>query len=401
MTTMHHKRFGIWGAGDCGRGIGNILQELGYELKAYFDGNSKKWGEQIGDVSVFAPKELCKMANQGIDVIIIGVDNQAAEDEIFQTIGRIMGESYKNITLWNCKTARNFFYKEYMIVMKEKMVYQWNVDFLSHSADWLNNIDSEVRYWQGVCTGEGGAHDNYLVRARNKDFTAIDTSIQMIENDLVAGDVVVDLGCGLITMYGACAKNGRLRMISMDPLAPFYNRMNHIYLPEEANDAKACKFGMFEFVDSFLPEEYANCVIINNALDHCIDPYRSIVKCMNVLRVGGILHLSHRRAEAVYEGWQGLHKWNVDYNSENELILWNKTNAVNISKALADVAQITLSHSGEEVNADETFVIADIKKICHTEEKTSDYKRDRDELAYLFDALMDKFADVKLRGIWN
>ena len=50
--------------------------------------------------------------------------------------------------------------------------------------------------------------------------------------------------------------------------------------------------------------------------------------------------MRHRRCEAVFEGYSGLHKWNVDINDANEFILWNEDNMVNVNKALQDYAKI-------------------------------------------------------------
>jgi SAM-dependent methyltransferase len=175
--------------------------------------------------------------------------------------------------------------------------------------------------------------------------------------------------------------------------------MNLDNFDRNLDEAKVVRFGLFEFVDSFLDEEYADLIIINNALDHCIDPYRSIIKCFKVLKVGGVLRLCHRRAEAVYEGWMGLHKWNVDYNDSDEFILWNKDNCINISQKLKDFANVRVVHSDYETDAWETFITVEIEKRDEACIDEFEYEQDAKELGFLLDLLMKKYADSYLEQI--
>ena len=55
------------------------------------------------------------------------------------------------------------------------------------------------------------------------------------------------------------------------------------------------------------------------------------------------MYLNHRRAEAVYENWSGLHRWNMDCCDGNFLI-WNKENAVNVTENLKDYAEIRVRY---------------------------------------------------------
>lgn len=40
------------------------------------------------------------------------------------------------------------------------------------------------------------------------------------------------------------------------------------------------KFSLFELIATFYKKEGADGIMINNALDHCIDPFKAIVECL-------------------------------------------------------------------------------------------------------------------------
>lgn len=119
--------------------------------------------------------------------------------------------------------------------------------------------------------------------------------------------------------------------------------------------------------------------MINNALDHCIDPFRSIVECLYILKKGGYICTLHRRAEAIYEKYTGLHRWNVDYDSKDHLIIWNEDNAIDVTKALEEVSDIVLTHSDEKITPREKqWIKVEIKKKqCFQLEQFLDLKKER------------------------
>lgn len=69
-------------------------------------------------------------------------------------------------------------------------------------------------------------------------------------------------------------------------------------------------------------------------MDHCIDPFKSILESLFILKPNGILHLKHRRAEGVFENYSSLHQWNIDYTDEMDFIIWNYDMAKIINKLI-------------------------------------------------------------------
>ena len=151
---------------------------------------------------------------------------------------------------------------------------------------------------------------------------------------------------------------------------------------------------MFEFIANFYDENFCDGILINNALDHCIDPYKSIIECLYVLKEGGTMRMRHHRAEAVYGSYCGLHKWNLDYNSNDEFIIWNQANAVNISNCFKKIADIKIVHSDDNSQRDDQFIAVDItKKKSFDLEDFFDLKKERRQLAFLVECLMNWIAE--------
>lgn len=249
---------------------------------------------------------------------------------------------------------------------------------------------SEVDFWvQAVANPNGEFHMDYEDRLNNTEFLKLDGSCSFLTSKLDNNSVVMDIGCGLISKYGQNLSNSKkIQLLAIDPLAAFYNIINERYSSGRILN-RHCHFGMFEFMASIYPENYSSAIIINNALDHCIDPYKSIIECLYVLKKGGTLHLNHRSAEAVFENYHGLHKWNIDYDDNNNFIIWNNENAVNISENLKNIANIKIIHSDDYLTREQQFIIIDITKLNNFNlEDFFDIKKDLHCLTFFIGNLM-------------
>lgn len=150
-------------------------------------------------------------------------------------------------------------------------------------------------------------------------------------------DVILDVGSGPLPKYGCLINGKRTNYIPVDPLAYKYhellNELN-ISLPVYP------KFALMETLTCFYPKESADFVIINNALDHCIDIMRAFIECFNTVKVGGYLLLEHLEAEALFCDYWGLHLWNIFVIDEDLYFCDEKKRKVNVSKLLKDYAEI-------------------------------------------------------------
>ncbi len=191
------------------------------------------------------------------------------------------------------------------------------------------------------------------------------------------GYTVMDIGSGILSRYGSMLANGKkINLLPVDPLAYWYNLFNKQYLNDEDIEQKEkIGFGIFEGLSCTYANESADVIIISNALDHCIDPFRSILECIKVLKTGGTLLLKHLRREAVNEKEQGLHQWNVDVSDSGDMVLWNNDNYINVTNELKDYIniKITLLEQDERGDVGEFgFLVVEIVKKKSIEENAYD-----------------------------
>lgn len=376
----------VWGIGKGGERARQVLEWFGYEIAAFCDGKSTD--KEFHGYEVLTPQQMQVLViSKEIEFIVIGVFDQNYENEIRNQLNKLINNIqvktmreildiyikayvrdqknmlfntdcdneirehlYKLINEAPVKMKTELFdtYKKtYVEEYKNNMVFKWDVEFERQSQEWIDNLDSEVEFWLNEVAKETGYyHQGWHKRINNNRFLNLDYDCEYIARQLKENDIVIDVGCGMISLYGNELENSeKIKLMAVDPLAHYYNLINEKYIGEKK---KEIKFGLFEFLANFYPENYADYIIINNALDHCIDPYKSIIDCIYVLKKGGTLHLRHRQSEAVFEDWNGLHKWNIDYNKNEELIIWNRENAVNISQSLKDIVDVNVKHFDDE-----------------------------------------------------
>ena len=320
------KKCIVWGCGTVGSFVQEYLEEDGYTVVAYCD--TFKTGKINGyDIlNVEGARELC--SKDDTIEIIIAIWNKQINNEIEHLIKATFpnGIYYKLGT----DVAKLVLQKYH-----EEMIYKWNVTLQDEFEEWINQIDTEVEFWtKSVVDKNGKFHNGYVNNRKNTMFEH-----EVLKDLVKEGDVVLDIGCGCVSKYGDTLKNGKhIELIPVDALAHFYNRMNS-YVKDGLKEDYQCRFGMFEFMGYVFGENYADAIIIENAIDHCVDPFRSLVECLYSLKVDGTLYMAHNQAEALNACWTGLHRWNVDC-IEGAFVFWNKENAINVSETLKKLSFI-------------------------------------------------------------
>lgn len=104
------------------------------------------------------------------------------------------------------------------------------------------------------------------------------------------------------------------------------------------------------------------------------------------------MYLNHRRAEAVYENWAGLHKWNLDCR-DGDFLIWNKENVVNVTESLKDYAEVYVRYD-ESVHARERQNVG-VELIKKRNFELGDFLDLTNENIYLtkfIDKLMERLA---------
>lgn len=203
---------------------------------------------------------------------------------------------------------------------------------------WLDGIAYEIAFWKNVYRWPhtfkgmmGWSH--YGSKINLEGFDANDFLLKF------NNPKVYDVGSGMSYAIGdRIEKQGEeiaLDIHYMDPLAFHFN---HI-LSKYKKDLPKIEFGMSEYLSSFIPNKDAALITIQNALDHSSTPIKGIVEALVSLRKGGVLYLNHHRNEAEMEKYKGFHQYNVD-EKEGELIIWNKTENINVNQLLMGFASV-------------------------------------------------------------
>lgn len=387
----------IYGAGYMGQHIDMDVLNIKYQMVAYCDSNEALVGTVVNCYEVISREELLKKAVSGeIQAIIVAIFSIDARQEISDYLTKKL--TPYGVMIEDYFVLRERLVNEYLKKYHRYTEDDWHPKFSEHTYDWLQNIHEEIKYFVNtLAKPEGPCNNLYLHRLKNKRFFSIDNPTKFdidFEEKLNDDDIVLDIGCGLVTHYGTETSIGKhINLIPVDALAHFYNLVNVKYGNSIEGNDKECKFGLFEFLDYFFKEDSVNYIVINNALEHGINPYKSLIKCIYILKKGGIIHMKHHRAEGIFEFWQGLHKWNVDYNANNDFIIWNKGNSINISQKLKDIADITLTH--DEPTEDKLQPEIYINIVKKRDFLLSEYINDDDsqQIAVVITKLMECYAE--------
>lgn len=381
------KRCAVWGTNSVGQQAASMARETGYEVAAFCRSTYSEEKSRLGDLPIVTPSELKRLYDKNeINWIIIGIRNPVYVKEVDETLHNLFTGDAPIISLDEIEN-------EYLRRIHGELQYRWEIDFQNYAKNWLQNFMSEVKFWaEYVAEDSGIYHQNYLRCLENREFNGIFTTCGEIMETLKADSVVMDIGCGLVSKYGNVLPDGQeVKLLPVDPLAPFYNRINEQYSQGKYH---AVQFGLFEFIADFYERNYCDLVLINNALDHCIDPYKSLIECLYIVKKNGKIRLSHRRAEALYEAYNGLHKWNMDFNEENQFIIWNTENAINVSTELREICDIQVVGSEENCPRAEQWMTAYITKTNDFPlEQFIDLERERYDLAFFVKQLMEKLAE--------
>lgn len=384
----------IWGTGQMGASkfLLELLQPF-YRVVAYADSNERKWGTLLNGLEVVGKKKVKEYCVQKkISRIIIAVHDKDVAYEIREDISRTIEDIIIN---WYPEIATKV-ENRYIYEKKKNLKYEnYSVDYTKQAEIWVDNLMSEVHFWADNVARKGTkGYEEYKKRLLNKNFESdLCENIQYVEAYLekICKPIVYDIGCGLAPRFGTYLPSGKeIIMTGIDPLAYYYNEINKECAPYSY---RSIEFGMFEFLSAFKEKQSADVVIINNALDHCIDPYKSILEALRILKVNGLLHLNHARAEGFNGKYEGLHQWNLDYNEKDDFIIWNSDMAINISEKLRNVADIIVTHSDDSEEREQQFICVEIIKRKEIVPVTQDeIVVDLNRIAFVLDKIMNKWA---------
>lgn len=382
------KKYIVFGAGKCASGMDRYLSRF-YDILGYYDSNDFLWGKTFRNKIILSKSqvmELCRKYRDDLYFIISPIHSDVVSEitEIIKTEfgSKIIDKDVLQNDLMNRKHQEN-----------ENHIGEYHVDFASQSAQWTEELASEIKYWvERVAKENGTYHEEYLENMNNLEVrSAKGYHGENIFRYLKDGSTLMDIGCGAVSRYGSLLPNGgKVNFIAVDSLAHAYQKMNDFYAP---GNQKAVNFGMFEFMAVFFPKDFADVILIENALDHCIDPLKSIIECLQILKMGGILRLYHHRAEALWEGCLGLHKWNMDYNDNKEFIIWNENNYININKFFGNHVEVKVFAEGGEQRSSQYITVELVKKETYNYLKFINLAEENVQLGKCMNSMMKYMAE--------
>lgn len=380
----------IWGAGEEGQIVKDYLAELNYEVYAFCDSNEALHERNRGGLKIISPYDIYNICKkEKIQAVIIGTRNKSFVREIKTHL--------KNLKINDIQILEeNDVENQYLFEKCKKLNWIWNINFAEQSRIWIDHFMEEVEFWvEGLAKSNSPYHREYIERLSVQNFleAADNKKYQELADSLPDHAIILDIGCGLVSRHGKNYDSKRFELIAIDPLAHYYNIINQKFRGGSiSNDMerRVCHWGLFEFIANSYKKNFADAILIRNALDHCIDPYKSLIECLYILKVNGTILLDHRRAEAVYERYSGLHKWNLDLGYDNSFIIWNQKNSINVTESLSSIADIELYYEHDQNNdrLNQNIIITIKKKRDFNICEFIDLEKERYELAELLDSLM-------------
>lgn len=207
------------------------------------------------------------------------------------------------------------------------------------SRRWISGIPYEVAFWRSYYGNKGARKDLMSWSQYGKECELDHFDLASFVSGLEKKDpVIVDVGCALSYMFSNIIGGKEYKVIYLDPLAPYYNKI----LDDYSLSYPRITFGMGETLRLHFPPDSVSLMHIRNALDHSVRPIMVIWQALMCLHIGGILYLNHKPNEAEHEAYVGFHQFNIDCQ-DGRLIIWNKEERIDVGEELADFAEVKAS----------------------------------------------------------
>ena len=128
---------------------------------------------------------------------------------------------------------------------------------------------------------------------------------------------IADLGAGVISTTGSTWKGVKVNLYPSDIWADEYAEMYKAYLikpliPVMKQDME----------DLTYEDESFDIVHCANALDHSVDPFKSLMEMYRICKPGGWIYLRHYPNSGKKERYSMQHQWNIQKEGE-DCLFWN------------------------------------------------------------------------------
>lgn len=167
-----------------------------------------------------------------------------------------------------------------------------------------------------------------------------------------------DIGCGPFSTIGKKSENYELSIIAVDPLANEYSKL---FKKHKLKQPHKIVKGSGETLTDVLPRDLFDYVHMENSLDHCHDPLKSISNAIECLSPDGFLFARVFVNEGYHNHYDGFHKWNFDVFND-QVVCWNQSEIHFISECTSN----PIKFWKENINfhgQDRSLLYFEIKKI--------------------------------------
>jgi len=187
------------------------------------------------------------------------------------------------------------------------------------AREWKAGLPEEVGFWRAYLSTGGLEWPEEYRHRLDPDAAIQDEVLNDVLDELDVDEVeLLDVGAGPLTVLGKRHRTKAVRITAVDPLADEYNRLlDELGIEPPVRTGACTGEGLLE---RFEPGTF-DVAYARNALDHGVDPLKSIQNMLAVVRPGGAVVVHHFVNEGEAADYEGLHGWNFD-EREGRFLIW-------------------------------------------------------------------------------
>jgi ubiquinone/menaquinone biosynthesis C-methylase UbiE len=222
-------------------------------------------------------------------------------------------------------------------------------------------VSDELDFWKEF-TSSNRFKENWCTTTPNPELN-LDIEIFLSYVHSFASDEikVLDVGSGPVSILSRLNTIYTNLVISAaDPLATEYCTLSKSYT--DIFDITIPQQVEAEELSNFYGNEMFDIVHIRNALDHTIDPVKSLFEMNKVLKKNGFLIIHGFENEAICENWQGMHQWNLSLENGN-LIIGNRAGINSSTESLLKDSVKTVYFNKLTLENQKSWMTLILKKV--------------------------------------
>jgi SAM-dependent methyltransferase len=173
-----------------------------------------------------------------------------------------------------------------------------------------DSIACELKFWKRFVKTERFLHD--WLDPHNKTSEMIYSVYEFIKDE---DGLILDVGSGVSSLLRGSVKNPN-QITTVDPLGKLYE----IIFDYDKYNIKPPLPYSAEGINLHFDLKF-DIVHCSNALDHTQDPYEALKSMAMVCNKGGYIIIQGFENEAIYENWEGFHKWNIQLTPYGNLFI--------------------------------------------------------------------------------